>query len=329
MTLHEDELGIDGSLVRALVDRYFPRFAGWPLRPLSASGSSNALFRLGEDLMVRLPRQPGGSQTIAKEAQWVTHIAPELPVSTPEIVGVGEPDFGYPESWSIVRWIDGEVPAAPSHTGGSTDRLARDLAGVVNALGDVPVPATAMADASLSWYRGGPLAAMDKSTRHYLGQCRTLRGLDLDLDACLQVWEEAMTLPGASEVVAPRWLHGDLLAENLLVREDRLVAVLDFGGLAVGDPTVDLMVAWELLDPAGREKFRSALQVDESTWLRGRAWALAIAIMTFPYYWQSMPERCASRLVMARSVLADTDQPTQTGPDTHRHNSKNRPEHEE
>lgn len=306
VTFHEDELGIDEPLVRALVDRYFPRFAGLPLRRMRASGSSNALFRLGVDFLVRLPRQPGGSQTIAKEARWVPHMAPELTVSIPEIVGVGEPDLGYPESWSIVHWIDGKTPAAPSHTGGTTDRLARDLAGVVRALGEVTVPTTAMTDTSLSWYRGGPLAAMDEIIRHYLGQCRTLHGLHLDLDACLQVWEEAMTMPGASEVTTPRWLHGDLLAENLLVHEDRLVAVLDFGGLAVGDPTVDLMVGWELLDPAGREKFRSALQVEESTWLRGRAWALAIAIMTFPYYWSSMPERCASRLVMARSVLADT-----------------------
>lgn len=310
MALHEDELVIDEPLVRALVDRTFPRFAGRSLRPLHASGSSNALFRLGDDLLVRLPRQPGGSQTIAKEARWVPHIAPALPVPTPEIVGVGEPDLDYPESWAIVRWIDGEVPTVPAQADGSTDRLARDLADVVHALGEVTVPVAARTETALNWYRGGPLAAMDKTTRHSLAQCRTVEGLNLDLDACLRVWENAMTLPGASEVSAPRWLHGDLLAENLLVRQNQLVAVLDFGGLTVGDPTVDLIVAWELLDPTGRETFRSALQVDEPTWLRGRAWALAIALMTFPYYWQSMPERCASRLAMAHSVLADTDPST-------------------
>ena len=99
--------------------------------------------------------------------------------------------------------------------------------------------------------------------------------------------------------------HGDLLAENLLVRDGRLAAVLDFGGLAVGDPTVDLIVAWEVLDPASREVFRRAVGVDETSWLRGRAWALSLALITFPYYWSTMPDRCASRLAVARSVLAD------------------------
>lgn len=146
---------------------------------------------------------------------------------------------------------------------------------------------------------------MDAAIRQYLADCSTLPGLDLDLDACLRLWEAAIVLTGADEAVAARWFHGDLFAENLLLREGRLAAVLDFGGLSVGDPTVDLVVAWEVLDPSGREAFRSILGIDEVTWLRGRAWALAIAVMTFPYYWHTMPDRCASRLAMARTVLAD------------------------
>ncbi len=114
-----------------------------------------------------------------------------------------------------------------------------------------------------------------------------------------------MTLPGVDHVVGPRWFHGDLNAENLLVRKGRLAAVLDFGGLAVGDPTIDLLPAWEVLDAPARAVFRDATGVDEATWLRGRGWALALAVMTFPYYWGTMPQRCASRLAMARSVLAD------------------------
>jgi aminoglycoside phosphotransferase (APT) family kinase protein len=84
-----------------------------------------------------------------------------------------------------------------------------------------------------------------------------------------------------------------------------LAAVLDFGGLGVGDPTVDLIVAWEVLDAASRDVFRQAVGADEQSWLIGRAWALALALMTFPYYWDTMPDRCASRLAIARSVLAD------------------------
>ncbi|MHB8247018.1 MAG: aminoglycoside phosphotransferase family protein [Acidimicrobiales bacterium] len=312
--LHEDDIDIDLPLVRALVDAVLPNLASQPLRPLDASGSSNALFRLGDDLLVRLPRQPGGSAVIDKEARWLPHVAVALPVATPKVVAVGEPDLGYPEHWSVVSWTDGQTPDVPVvGLHGAPDGLARDLADVVRALGEVEVPADALTDPALRWYRGEPLAAMDATTRAYLADCRQLASLDLDLDACLRIWEAAMALPATGEAVAPRWLHGDLLAENLLVRNGRLAAVLDFGGLSVGDPTVDLIVGWEVLDPPRRELFRSLLGVDEVTWLRGRAWALTIALMTFPYYWQTMPDRCAARLTMARAVLADAARLLQRG----------------
>jgi len=301
--MHEDEIEIDESLVRALVESALPDLAARTLTPLDVSGSSNLLFRLGDDLLVRLPRQPGGAATIAKEARWLPYLAPGLPVSVPQIVAVCEPAHGYPERWSVVRWIDGTTPAVPGTDEPSA--LANDLAAVVAALRELPVPPAALEDASLRWYRADPLAEMAGDIRGYLDDCRELSDLDLDLEACARIWDEAMELPDAS--VEPRWLHGDLLAENLLVRDGRLAAVLDFGGLAVGDPTVDLVVAWEALNPTQRAVFRSVLEVDEVTWLRGRAWALAIATMTFPYYWRTMPGRCASRLAMAQAVLRDAE----------------------
>jgi aminoglycoside phosphotransferase (APT) family kinase protein len=306
--LHDDELSVDLGLVRALVDRLLPECAALPLSPLDASGSSNALFRLGDELLVRLPRQPGGSATIEKEARWLPQIRPLLPVSAPEIVAVGEPGLGYPERWSIVRWITGQVPpvvdlaadAAPTLPG-----LADDLAAVVRALGDIDVPRSALTDPQLRWYRGDPLSAMDGTFRRTLSACRDIPGLDLDLDTARRVWDEAMALPAVDRRLTARWYHGDLFAENLLVRDGVLVAVLDFGGLAVGDPTVDLIVAWDVLDVSSREEFRRAAGVEDESWLRARAWALTLALMTFPYYWRTMPDRCASRRALARAVLAD------------------------
>jgi aminoglycoside phosphotransferase (APT) family kinase protein/ribosomal protein S18 acetylase RimI-like enzyme len=308
LRLHDDELSIGLPLVRSLVDRALPHLSVLPLTRLRSSGSSNALFRLGDELLVRLPRQPGGSATIEKEARWLPHVAPQLPTSVPEVVVIGEPGFGYPEHWSVVRWLDGDVPSVadpdsaddPSRVG-----LALGLAGVVTALADLEVPAAAQRDPELRWYRGEPLAEFDATTRQGIEACRAIPDLDLDLDACLAVWGHAMTLPGIAEAVPPRWYHGDLLAENLLVRSGRLSAVLDFGGLAVGDPTVDLIVAWEVLDATAREVFRQAVGVDDPAWLRGRAWALGLSVLTFPYYWRTMPQRCAVRRSMARSVLTD------------------------
>lgn len=310
--LHDDEIPIDLPLVRALVDRALPAFAPLALRPLGASGSSNALFRLGDELLVRLPRQPGGSATIDKETRWLPELGPFLPVSVPNVVAIGGPDLGYPERWSVVRWLPGDVPPAvgPETPVDPTRRwLAHDLAGVIAAMRRIDVPAAALHDPALRWYRGEPLATRDAPVRGDIQACRAIPGLALDFDTALRVWDEAMSLPGIDRAVTPCWYHGDMLAENLLVRGGRLAAVLDFGGLSVGDPTVDLIVAWEVLDATARAVFRATLGVDDASWLRGRAWALALAVMTFPYYWETMPARCASRLKMARTVLDDAASP--------------------
>jgi aminoglycoside phosphotransferase (APT) family kinase protein len=299
--MHDDEIDVDEDLVRSLLDTLSPSYDGLPLRRLDRTGSTNALFRLGDHLLVRVPRQPDRSGTIDKEARWMPHLARALSVPVPEVVALGEPAAGYPERWSIVRWLDGEVPVHPRPGEAPRHDLARDLAAVVTALRDLPVPAEARSDPALHWYRCDPLEDMDQDLRRLLRECREVPGLDVDLQACATVWDDALAAgPVPTE---PRWLHADLLGENLLVRDGRLAAVLDFGGLGVGDPTVDLVVAWDLLDDGARRTFRGLVDVDDATWLRGRAWAMALSVMAFPYYWRSMPDRCASRLEMVGAVL--------------------------
>jgi aminoglycoside phosphotransferase (APT) family kinase protein len=305
VTLHDDELPIDEALVRLLVADQLPEFAGTPVRRLRASGSSNSLFRLGDELLVRVPRQPGGSATILKEARWLPYLSDALPIRVPEVVALGQAAHGYPEHWSVVRWVDGEHPAPAASGSGPRTQLARDLAAVLRVLRELEVPPAACQDAALRWYRAEPLAAIDSDIRACAEQCRSVPGLDLDIDAVLGVWDAAMAAGADGPAPATRWLHGDLFAENLLVRDGRLSAVLDFGGLAVGDPTVDLVVAWELLDPEARVLFRAEAGLDDHTWLMGRAWALALAVMTLPYYWTTMPERCTGRLAIAHQVLMD------------------------
>jgi aminoglycoside phosphotransferase (APT) family kinase protein len=299
-------LTVDVALVRRLVGWSFPQFAALPVEPLPSTGSSNSLFRLGSDLLVRLPRQPGGSATIEKEARWVPLIASGVSVQVPETVAVGEPGFGYGERWSVTRWIAGGTPAVPwdATTHGSSRVMADDLACFVSQLRAIPVPVAALEDPSLSWYRGGPLADLDEDFRSAVDACRGIEGLDLDLPRAIEVWEAALA---AEQDATPafNWLHGDLLAENLLVRDRTLAAVLDFGGLAVGDPTVDLVVAWEVLDREGRHAFRRALDIDDDSWARSKGWALLIAMITFPYYWDTMLARCTARHTLATTVLAE------------------------
>ena len=249
--------------------------------------------------------------TIAKEATWLPVLGPLLPVSVPDVVAEFEPGADYPERWSVVRWIDGahpEVVDPDTPVDPRREDLAKDLAAVLNAFREAEVPTEAVDSPDLQSYRGEPLTTMDQATRENIERCRTLENFDFDLDAAEQVWAEAMTLPGGEERTTPRWYHGDLAAENLLVRDGALTAVLDFGGLSIGDPTVDLVVAWEVLDPPARELFRRHVGVDDTTWLRGRAWALSITLMIW-YYWTTMPERRASRMAVGRNVLADAGYP--------------------
>lgn len=308
--LHADELPIDRRLVRGLLEVNLPAYSALPLERLRRTGSSNVLFRLGDHLLVRLPRQPGGGAGIAKEARWTPHLARSLPVTVPEVVSLGAPALGYPEQWSVVRRLPGrQPPRAAARTGFSRGArghtwLAEDLAQLVAALRSMEVPSEARSDPALQSYRGEPLAAIDEDIRGYIDACRRVPDLDLDLDAVLTVWDDAARRPGGTGS-GGSWVHGDLLAENLLARDRRLSSLLDLGTLSVGDPTVDLVAAWELLSPSERVWFRGRLDVEKDIWLRGRAWALAIAVMTFAYYWQTMPRRCASRRVMAEAVLSD------------------------
>ena len=305
--LHSDEIPIDAEVVQRLVRRAMPAHTDAPVRRLASSGSTNALFRLGDEFLVRLPRQPGGSASISKEATWLPVLGPLLPVAVPEVVAVFEPDHAYPERWSVVRWIEGTQPAVVGpDTPIDPQRaiLANDLAKVLNALRQADVPTRAINDPRLRSYRGEPLATMDEATRENIERCRSLKDFDLDLGAVERIWAESMKLTGAADRPTPRWYHGDLAAENLLVRDGALAAVLDFGGLSVGDPTVDLVVAWELLDPPARDLFRRLVGVDDATWLRGRAWALSITLMIW-YYWTTMPDRRARCMAVGRNVLAD------------------------
>lgn len=260
---------MDADLVRGLVREQFPQWAHLPVEPVLPGGWDNRTFRLGPELSVRLPSGPGYAPQVEREQRWLPRLAPHLPLPVPEPVAHGAPGHGFPFPWSVYRWLPGDTLAARPVADAA---LARDLAGFLCALRGVdarggPPPGPH------NGFRGGDLAIYDAETRRSVAAL----GDRVDADAALAVWDAA----GATAWDAPPvWFHGDVAAGNLLVRDGRLAAVIDFGCAGVGDPACDLVIAWTLLDAPERAVFRDALGLDDATWARGRGWALWKALLT-------------------------------------------------
>lgn len=285
---------VDDGLVRRLVGGQFPRWAGLAVKRVPSGGTVNAMYRLGEDLVVRLPLVAGGAGDVVLEREWLPRLASRLPVAVPEVLAAGEPAEGYPWPWSVGRWLAGKNPEADALS--EPVRLAQDLAEFVAAMRKIDLPGAPEA------HRGGPLASLDVETRASIEALRGIPEEDVDCDAVTAVWEEALRAPGAGSRV---WLHADLMPGNLLVDGGRLTAVIDFGCLGVGDLACDLFPAWNLLPVEAREVFREALAVDDATWVRGRGRTLSQALIALPYYRTSNPAMANNARHVIREVLAE------------------------
>jgi aminoglycoside phosphotransferase (APT) family kinase protein len=296
--LHDDELDIDAALVRDLVAAQFPQWRDLPLAAVPSAGTDNALYRLGADLVIRLPRAEWAQEGLQKERRWLGELAPHLPVAIPEPLALGEPGRGYPCSWSVYRWLDGRNPVPDELT--DPRSLALNLAGFVEALHRFSAAGGPRGS------RGGPLREREEMTRAGLAGVQELVDsgrFDVDTAAVARAWEAAVRAPAWRE--PPLWIHADLTPGNLLVADGRLTAVIDFGTLSVGDPACDLLVAWNLFSAETRPVFRAALGVDDATWERGRGWAVSVALVALPYYHTSNPALAANSMRVIDQVLSE------------------------
>jgi aminoglycoside phosphotransferase (APT) family kinase protein len=295
--MHADDVGTDVSLVRRLLAAQFPRWAGLVIEPVRSAGTDNALYRLGNDMVVRLPRRPRTVETLEKERQWLPRLARLLPLAVPIPLAQGMPAEDYPFSWSVYRWLEGET----ANIGRITDpsRLASDLAQFVAALQRIDT-AGGPRPGEHNFFRGVPLASRDAQTR---AATVSLDG-EIEIGAMTAAWEAALAAPEWQR--PPVWIHGDLDARNLLVEEGRLSAVIDWGGLGVGDPACDVMVAWKVFSAETRNSFRAALSVDDATWARARGWALSLGVIALSSYTlETNPELVREARGWIGEVLAD------------------------
>ena len=302
MSLHEGELPIDETVVVSLLREQCPEWAAMPLAAAGA-GTDNVMFRLGEELLVRMPRTAGNATSLRKEREWMPRLAPGLPLRIPEPVHAGSPSGAYPLEWSVYRWIDGRAPSESSVQ--DWRAFGADLAAFVRALHHIDLMGATRTD-DLSWYRGGSLGACDAWVSSSIDEVRALVGGDLDVDTLERWWREALALPEPSGPLV--WLHGDLRPGNLLVHDGRLHAVIDFGALSVGAPDAEHATIWDLPDRA-RQAYWDELDLDDATWTRARAWAIAVAAGGVPYYWHTYPEFVAECRARLDAILTSDSRP--------------------
>lgn len=273
--MHADEIDTDVALVGRLLAAQFPQWAALPIERVASAGTDNALYRLGDDMVARLPRRERTTETLKKECRWLPSLAPLLPLAVPLPLADGTPAEGYPFEWSVYRWLKGEDATVARITDQS--RLATDLAQFIAALHEIDAT-DGPSPGEHNFFRGVPPAARAAETQAAIV---SLRGA-IDVGAVTAVWELTLRAPEWKQ--PPVWIHGDLDLRNLLVEEGRLSAVIDWGCLGVGDPAWDVMVAWKALSADTRDVFRAVLSVDESTWARARGWALSQALWALAYY---------------------------------------------
>jgi aminoglycoside phosphotransferase (APT) family kinase protein len=263
--LNTNQLSASVATVRELLDQQFPHWADRPITKGPSAGAGNALFRLGDDLVVRLPLHPGSAAAVDVELTWLPWLAPQLPLAVPIPVAAGAPDEAFPRPWAVFRWLRGT--SLDTCTNFDRVDVAVRLGEFVAALRSIEV---AGAPASL---RPHPLQG-DDSEVHSDIRALSAEGV-VDEALATAVWDSALAAPLYH---LPTFIHGDLFPMNLLADRGTLSAVIDFDLMGAGDSAVDMVPAWTLLTAETRPLFREASGVDDDTWIRGRGWALKAAL---------------------------------------------------
>lgn len=267
--LEYDKMDINHKLVCQLISSQFPQWRNLVVRPVDKSGWDNRTFHLGADMLVRLPSAAHYANQVEKEQKWLPKLASQVPNKIPVPLAMGMPDENYPWKWSIYRWIEGETVASSPEL--DLQILAKDLANFLIAFQAID-PKGGPAAGPQNFYRGGPVTVYDSETMQAVIALKDR----VDANLVTEIWKLGCSQPWMGQ---PVWVHGDISAGNLLVNNNRLDAVIDFGQLCIGDPACDLVIAWTLFDSDSRKVFHDVLSPEPGTWARARSWALWKALI--------------------------------------------------
>ncbi|MCM5557001.1 aminoglycoside phosphotransferase family protein [Pleomorphomonas sp. JP5] len=292
--MHSDDLPVTITLARRLIAHETPQWAHLPLHRVNSTGTDNALFRIGDKLVLRIPRRPSAVPALRKELDWLPRLA-GLPLDIPVPRHQGRVNLGIDCPFGIFDWMEGDI-ASPDAIGDVT-AAALSLAAFLKALRACPTDGAPVAGPD-NHRRGVALEDMSEATLASIDAVAD----EIDAAAAVALWTSAVS---ARHAGPPVWLHGDLKADNLIARGGKLAGVIDWGLAATGDPAADYAVAWSWIDPTARDTFRQALALGDGDWLRGKAWALYGAVIALSYYrgGRNEPLCRQCRLTLSRLAL--------------------------
>lgn len=306
MMMHADQLHVDAHIVRRLVEAQFPQWGGLPVTEQRTTGTVNAIFRIGEELAARFPLVGHDVAQVRKsltaEVEAARELADAATVPTPEFVAIGEPGPGYPSPWSVQTWLLGHDATVEDPAGANA--FAYDLVELIAAM--------RRADTHGRCFRGDGRGGHLQDHDEWLETCFRRSEDLLDVPLLRRIWSELRSLP---EVDADVMCHGDLTPPNVLIRDRRLVGLLDGGGFGPADPALDLVAAWHLLDQTQRGILRRELECGDVQWRRGMAWAFQQAMGLVWYYLDSNPttsrwgERTLGRIADSWECPSESGQP--------------------
>ncbi|WP_317944893.1 aminoglycoside phosphotransferase family protein [Carnobacterium maltaromaticum] len=279
-------MDITVDLAKKLIFEQFPQWSHLEIKPVKNSGHDNRTFHLGDDLTIRLPSGKEYEPQIQKEAKWLPVLAQHLSLPITAPVAKGKPTPEYPLAWSINRWLVGETVR---HTNVDLQKFAIELARFLKELEAINAENGPQAGAH-NFYRGGDLAVYIEEFEQALTQLPAGPQRNHYQD----IWTTALATKWEKN---PVWVHGDIAVGNLLVNDGHLSGVIDFGILGTGDPACDLVMAWTFFDSKSRKAFKEEMGLDDTTWQRGKAWALWKALIT--------PDDAVSKKVLVDMLAAD------------------------
>jgi aminoglycoside phosphotransferase (APT) family kinase protein len=284
------------ELAQSLIDSQFPAWSHLPLKKIDSAGTDNSIYRLGKELALRFPVSVSAAEQVAKEHRWLPKLS-SFAAAIPIVVGAGRPTNEYPFPWSVMNWIEGKDAASTIISDWLT--MADDLGQFVRKFRGQNTSGAPVAGKH-NGFRGTALVNLDQVARNAMNALEDT----FDKACLLKIWEQALGVePWAG---SPVWIHGDIHAANIIVRNDGIAGIIDFGLMGIGDPACDLALGWSLLPPRAREIFRTAANVDEPTWQRGKGWGLYIGVIALSYYRDRNPTLSGIAEKAIRAVIEDS-----------------------